>query len=120
MEDGNIFMVEEFCAEGDLTGLLYDKHGGALKVPSWELRLALLLDMAHALVYLHNAHDAIHRDVKSGNMLVVLVRLTAVSNPTPLHRISHLCVSGFRSFHPSLRLVARQEGGHKRGKLASR
>jgi len=66
MDGGNIFMVLEFCDQGDLTGFLYS----TTNIPSWISRIDLLVDVAIGLTYLHLVHDSVHRDLKSQNVLL--------------------------------------------------
>lgn len=66
MDSGDLFMVIEFCGAGDFTHFLYDDDD----IPTWDKRLSLLLDVTHGLMYLHVVHAAVHRDLKSDNVLL--------------------------------------------------
>ena len=66
-----IFIVTEFVAGGDLHRKLKKRD-----IPlSWLQRVDMALDLAHALQYMH-AHNVIHRDLKSHNLLVMLSYLS--------------------------------------------
>jgi len=70
MDTGNVFMIVEFCDQGDLAEYLYSSTA----VPSWISRIELLVDVAVGLTYLHLVHDSVHRDLKSGNVLLATER----------------------------------------------
>ena len=61
-----IFMVTEYMSGGELADRLYRKD----KRPSWDLRIKWLEDVSAGLMYLHYTHRSVHRDVKSGNILL--------------------------------------------------
>eukprot|EP00047_Mylnosiga_fluctuans_P024677 m.167502 g.167502 ORF g.167502 m.167502 type:complete len:1136 (+) comp9904_c0_seq2:40-3447(+) len=64
--DGVPFLVTEFMARGSLKKILY----GPGEVP-WPFRLSALQDTAAGMEYLHRQQPpTIHRDLKSGNLLV--------------------------------------------------
>jgi len=66
MDSGDLFMVLEFCGAGDLTLFLFNGSD----IPGWDMRVSLLLDVIHGLMYLHVVHAAVHRDLKSDNVLL--------------------------------------------------
>ena len=59
-------MVTEYMSGGELADRLYRKD----KRPSWDLRIKWLEDVSAGLMYLHYTHRSVHRDVKSGNILL--------------------------------------------------
>jgi len=63
-EDGTPFLVEELMAGGTLKGLLR----GAREL-DWGAKTALAADVAHGMAYMHGLGH-IHRDLKSGNVLI--------------------------------------------------
>mgnify|MGYP001212993387 CR=1 FL=1 len=60
------FLVTELMVRGSLKGVLHDQP--QLVLP-WPRRLAFLRDAAQGLHFLHS-RNRIHRDIKSGNMLL--------------------------------------------------
>lgn len=62
----HVFLVMEFCDQGDLLKLLTDQPGS--RVPPARA-LALLLQIACGLQYLH-AHNIVHRDISLENVFV--------------------------------------------------
>ncbi|KAK4356728.1 hypothetical protein RND71_025699 [Anisodus tanguticus] len=68
IEDGEQYLVYEYCSAGNLAQHLLRKD----KVLSWEQRVNILRDCALALRYLHNYIDGciVHRDIKLTNILL--------------------------------------------------
>ncbi|XP_016481571.1 cysteine-rich receptor-like protein kinase 42 isoform X1 [Nicotiana tabacum] len=68
IEDGEQYLVYEFCSAGNLAQHLLRKD----KVLTWEQRVNILRDCALALRYLHNYIDGyiVHRDIKLTNILL--------------------------------------------------
>eukprot|EP00939_MAST-03C_sp_MAST-3C-sp1_P004750 g4750.t1 len=66
--DGDLFIVLEFCNAGTLRDYLY-KDGKEIR-RTWSERLSLLCDVAEGLSWLHLRHNAIHRDLKCDNCLL--------------------------------------------------
>ncbi|RVW45677.1 putative receptor-like protein kinase [Vitis vinifera] len=68
VEDGDMYLVYEFCSAGNLAYNLQKKH----EVLTWERRVKILRDCALALRYLHNYIDGciVHRDIKLTNILL--------------------------------------------------
>ena len=58
-DDMNIFVVLEFCADGDLSDFLSSTTDAAAL--AWPRRLLLLVDVASGMEYLHLVHNSIHR-----------------------------------------------------------
>lgn len=69
MDDGNLFLVLEFCDAGALSNWFYSDQP---RHP-WRRRLGLLSDAAQGVAYLHTVHDALHRDLKGENILLLTV-----------------------------------------------
>ncbi|XXG57250.1 hypothetical protein AAC387_Pa03g4456 [Persea americana] len=68
-EDGNMALIYEYMAQGQLGSHLSDSNSNPL---SWDRRLRIALDVAQGLEYLHNGlkPPIIHRDVKTANILL--------------------------------------------------
>ncbi|PHT31983.1 hypothetical protein CQW23_28320 [Capsicum baccatum] len=68
IEDGEKYLVYEYCSAGNLAQHLMRKD----RVLSWEQRVNILRDCALALRYLHNYIDGciVHRDIKLTNILL--------------------------------------------------
>ncbi|KAF3450251.1 hypothetical protein FNV43_RR06331 [Rhamnella rubrinervis] len=64
-------LVSEFISNGTVFEHIHNKGQGYSPLP-WELRLKIATDTAGALAYLHSATSTpiIHRDVKTGNILL--------------------------------------------------
>ncbi|KAF3450260.1 hypothetical protein FNV43_RR06340 [Rhamnella rubrinervis] len=64
-------LVYEFISNGTLSEHIHNEGQGYSPLP-WELRLKIATDSAGALAYLHSAASTpiIHRDVKTGNILL--------------------------------------------------
>lgn len=75
-DDGEGFVVLEFMNMGDLSSKLWitsrSETGGTSKTndPTWSERLGWLADAATGMSFLHDTHHAIHRDLKSANILL--------------------------------------------------
>eukprot|EP00940_MAST-03C_sp_MAST-3C-sp2_P000206 g206.t1 len=67
LENGNIFMVLEYMDAGGMDAHLWHRKSNP---PSWFDRVQWLIDVAEAMVYLHNAMKCCHRDLKSPNVLL--------------------------------------------------
>ncbi|KAF6138526.1 hypothetical protein GIB67_022560 [Kingdonia uniflora] len=66
-------LVYEYAANGDLFEKIIEKVGlGNHSVMSWESRLRIATGIANAVSYIHTATSKpiIHRDIKSGNILL--------------------------------------------------
>lgn len=77
--DGNIFVVMEYMTHGSLDKLLWTKKrrrassawgGDDSTPPTWASRLQILMDVAEGMAYIHFVFAAIHRDLKSPNVLL--------------------------------------------------
>ena len=89
MLDGTPFLVEELMA-GSLQGLLYDGDGLRREAMEWSLKLKLACDVARGMAHIHSLGH-IHRDLKSGNVLVTATPTAKVGILFPrLHCL--LCV----------------------------
>ncbi|KAL0302966.1 UNVERIFIED_CONTAM: LRR receptor kinase BAK1 [Sesamum radiatum] len=68
MEDGEQYLVYEYCSNGNLAQQLLRKD----TVLTWDLRVKILRDCAFALKYLHTHIDGciVHRDIKLTNILL--------------------------------------------------
>ncbi|KAF5454814.1 hypothetical protein F2P56_024451, partial [Juglans regia] len=68
VEDGEQYLVYEFCPGGNLAQHLLRKD----TVLTWEIRVKILRDCALALKYLHHYIDGciVHRDIKLTNILL--------------------------------------------------
>jgi len=64
--DGTPFLVEELMAGGTLERLL---RGGNARQLDWDTKSSLAADVARGMAYMHGLGH-IHRDLKSGNVLV--------------------------------------------------
>ncbi|KAG2696787.1 hypothetical protein I3760_07G075300 [Carya illinoinensis] len=64
VEDGEQYLVYEFCPAGNLAQHLLRKDASVL---TWEIRVKILRDCALALSYLHHYIDGciVHRDIKT-------------------------------------------------------
>ncbi|GAM26536.1 hypothetical protein SAMD00019534_097110 [Acytostelium subglobosum LB1] len=60
-----LFHVSELVAKGSLRDILLNKD---IELP-YSLKLSIAIDVANAMEYLHS-HGIIHRDLKSGNVLI--------------------------------------------------
>jgi len=79
-DNGNLFIVLEFCEKGALNDVLWQRKDSSSQsqlmnpdkdVVSWSTRLQIMCDVAEAMSYLHLIHNSIHRDLKSPNILLV-------------------------------------------------
>lgn len=66
MRGGEPFVVLELVSKGSLCGLLYGDHASVLDCA---LKQRLVLDVTRGMAYIH-ALGTLHRDLKSGNVLV--------------------------------------------------
>ena len=66
LPDKNLFIVLEFMEEGDLDTMI---ERSDVDFP-WSDRVCILGDVAEGMTFLHDTHDSIHRDLKSGNVLL--------------------------------------------------
>jgi len=66
-EDGTPFLVEELMAGGTLKGLV--RGSGSTRELGWGAKTALASDVARGMAYMHGLGH-IHRDLKSGNVLI--------------------------------------------------
>jgi hypothetical protein len=65
MPDQNLFIVLEYMEEGALD----TRIDSDLSFP-WSDRLRILGDIAEGMAFLHDKHGSVHRDLKSGNVLL--------------------------------------------------
>ncbi|KAG0561366.1 hypothetical protein KC19_9G059300 [Ceratodon purpureus] len=81
IEDERLLLVYDYMPNGSLDHWLYDDRSEASKrgrqqrsgkLLSWSLRSSILTDIAAALTYLHEDWQqcVLHRDIKSGNVLL--------------------------------------------------
>ena len=79
-ENGNLFIVLEFCDKGALNDLLWKRRDSGPKsqildpdseIVDWNVRMQILCDVAEGMSFLHLIHKSIHRDLKSPNILLV-------------------------------------------------
>lgn len=74
IEDGKFLLVYDYMLNGSLDQWLYEgkRRERAGKELSWDLRFSILTDIAAALEYLHEDWQqcVLHRDIKSGNVLL--------------------------------------------------
>jgi serine/threonine protein kinase len=61
------FLVFEYMDQGDLSKWLW---GQKQESRAWVTRIRLLRDAAAGMAYLHEKQHSIHRDLKSGNILL--------------------------------------------------
>ncbi|GAA0163354.1 hypothetical protein LIER_19242 [Lithospermum erythrorhizon] len=68
IEDGEQYLVYEYCSAGNLANHLLGKE----TILTWDRRVSILRDCAFALRYLHNHPDGciVHRDIKLTNILL--------------------------------------------------
>ncbi|KAK9097015.1 hypothetical protein Sjap_022512 [Stephania japonica] len=67
-EGVKFLLVYEFMSNGSLDSHLYGKNAGL----TWELRYKIALDLASALLYLHEEGEqyVVHRDIKPSNVML--------------------------------------------------
>ncbi|XP_048561573.1 LEAF RUST 10 DISEASE-RESISTANCE LOCUS RECEPTOR-LIKE PROTEIN KINASE-like 1.2 [Triticum urartu] len=67
----DLLLVYEFVPNGTLADHLHGGHGGSDDplLLAWPIRLGIAVETAAALAYLH-AHQVVHRDVKTTNILL--------------------------------------------------
>lgn len=63
------FLVVEYVSRGALKSILRDKQNNPREGIPWEQRVGWALDIARAMEFIHDLGQ-IHRDLKSGNVLV--------------------------------------------------
>ncbi len=68
-EEGQLYVVCEWAAKGDLRRYLYGSEEAIERTVSWEQRCVMLLDIAQAVFYLHSRR-VVHRDIKAENCLL--------------------------------------------------
>jgi serine/threonine protein kinase len=69
-KNNDLLLVYDFIPNGSLAGLLFSRRNNF--VLSWEQRFNIVKGVAAGLLYLHEEWEqvVIHRDVKSGNVLI--------------------------------------------------
>ncbi|KAK9266426.1 hypothetical protein L1049_005499 [Liquidambar formosana] len=69
---GELLLVYDYIPNGSLDKLLFDNDHKKKKILTWEQRHSILINIAQALLYLHEECDqrVIHRDVKPSNVLI--------------------------------------------------
>ncbi|KAM7490841.1 hypothetical protein LguiA_033762 [Lonicera macranthoides] len=72
LEKGEQLLLLEYVPNKSLFDRMHTDEGKSLGPLSWQTRLSIALDIAHALDYLHSVADppVIHRDIKSSNILL--------------------------------------------------
>ncbi|XP_021661378.2 receptor-like cytoplasmic kinase 176 isoform X2 [Hevea brasiliensis] len=71
LEDKNRLLVYEFMPKGSLDRHLFEGDS-TFQILSWDQRIKVALSIAKALAFLHHEVHAIHRDVKTSNILLDL------------------------------------------------
>ncbi|KAF2318656.1 hypothetical protein GH714_009595 [Hevea brasiliensis] len=71
LEDKNRLLVYEFLPKGSLDRHLFEGDS-TFQILSWDQRIKVALSIAKALAFLHHEVHAIHRDVKTSNILLDL------------------------------------------------
>jgi len=69
------FLVFEYMDRGDLSGWLWNQKQADR---DWGTRLCLLRDAAAGMAYLHEKQNSIHRDLKSGNILLARTKRSKI------------------------------------------
>ncbi|KAJ9160020.1 hypothetical protein P3X46_025461 [Hevea brasiliensis] len=72
LEDKNRLLVYEFMPKGSLDRHLFEAGDSTFQILSWDQRIKVALSIAKALAFLHHEVHAIHRDVKTSNILLDL------------------------------------------------
>ncbi|KAF6141610.1 hypothetical protein GIB67_001162 [Kingdonia uniflora] len=68
----NTLLLYEYMPNGSLDDLLHGKNKGENLIADWVIRYKIVLGVAQGICYLHHDCDPVivHRDVKSGNILL--------------------------------------------------
>ncbi|KAI6238975.1 Protein kinase domain-containing protein [Aphelenchoides fujianensis] len=66
-EEGDVCMLLEYCANGNLADFVERTEGCALGEAE---AVGFLRQLLNAVEYIHTVHDVLHRDIKPGNVLL--------------------------------------------------
>ena len=93
-DEGMPFIVTELMELGSLTGILHDKQQWSDEVLGWPQRISLAVDIASGMALVHSL-GRMHRDLKSGNLLVSDSWVVKVVRTDDLPCLSLLTLFGF-------------------------
>lgn len=82
VEGDELFLVYEYMAKGSLDQLLHPRNLEGAPPFNWKARMRCAAEVAQGLEYLHSHAEPslVHRDVKSGNNISLLVKLKEESH----------------------------------------